>query len=167
MAPTKLLKNVVKLAAKFASVPGLADALSSLPRDASAALPAFRAARVEQQAMLNASDWRRDDYPGEVARDGSLRLVVTPCRAFYRLQWVARRDIDTGCDWKPVCAARCLSDVWAVVHQQAAIIEGPGRSGLVRGDDLLPRWQAFVKGLPELPCDAVPACGRPAASLQA
>ena len=141
-----------KLVAKFAgTVDGLAEACEALPDDPAEGHPVFAARLKAQQDHLAATDWARDSYAGEVARDGTLRLVVVPDRSAYRLQWIAKRDVGTGADWLTVCARPTLSEVWAFVHERVGSIIGPGRLGVVRGDDLEPRWRAFVAGVPELP----------------
>lgn len=143
-----------KLVAKFGlMVEGLAEACDGLPENPADALPVFAARLKAQQDHLAATDWARDSYAGEVARDGTLRLVVTPDRSAYRLQWIATRDIGTGADWQTVCTVDRLSEVWRFVHQRVGSIIGPGRFGVLRGDDVEPRWRAFVAGLPELPGD--------------
>ena len=158
-----------KLLAKFGGqVEGLAEACEGLPDDPAEGQPVF-AARLQAQAEhLAATDWARDSYAGEVARDGSLRIVVTPDRSAYRLQWIAKRDIGTGADWVTLRTASTLSEVWAFVREHVGSVIGPGRSGVLRGDAVEPRWRALVAGLPDSPAQAhVPALPAPRSTLQA
>ena len=151
-----------KLLAKFGPiVEGLAEACEGLPENPADALPIFAARLRAQQDHLAATYWARDSYAGEVARDGSLRLVVTPDRSAYRLQWIAKRDIGTGADWATVCTADRLSEVWRFVRERVGSINGQGRVRVLRGDDVEPRWRAMVEGLPEFP-DEVELPGLPA-----
>ena len=147
---------------------GLAEACEGLPDDPAEGQPVF-AARLQAQAEhLAATDWARDSYAGEVARDGSLRIVVTPDRSAYRLQWIAKRDIGTGADWVTLRTASTLSEVWAFVREHVGSVIGPGRSGVLRGDAVEPRWRALVAGLPDSPAQAhVPALPAPRSTLQA
>lgn len=142
------------LAQRFAAqVPGLADLSSRLPYHPADALPEFTAQVKAGAEHREATAWRRDDYAGELRRDGSLRLVVVPDGSAYRLQWQAKRRLGTGADWLTVCARPTLSEVWAFVHERVGSIIGPGRLGVLLGDDVEPRWRAMVEGLPELPGD--------------
>lgn len=152
-----------KLVAKFAgTVDGLAEACEALPDDPGEGHPVFAARLKAQQDHFAATDWAADSYAGEVARDGTLRLVVTPDRASYRLQWIAMQDVGTGADWLTVCARPTLSEVWAFVHERVGSIIGPGPGGVLRGDAVEPRWLALVAGLPDSPAQAhVPALPAP------
>lgn len=158
-----------KLVAKFAgTVEGLAEACEALPDDPVEGHPVFAARLKAQRDHLAATDWARDSYAGEVARDGTLRLVVVPDRSAYRLQWIAKRDVGTGADWRTICTGSSLSEVWAFVHEFVGSIIGPGRQGVLRGDDVEPRWRAMVEGLPELPGDVeLPGLPAPRSILQA
>lgn len=158
-----------KLVAKFAgTVEGLSEACEALPEDPAEGHPVFAARLKAQQDHLVGTDWTRDSYAGEVARDGTLRLVVTPDRSAYRLQWIAKRDIGTGADWVTLRTASTLSEVWAFVREHVGSVIGPGRSGVLRGDDLEPRWRAFVDGVPELPLQVDrPGLPAPRSILQA
>ena len=158
-----------KLVAKFAgTVEGLAEACEALPDDPAEGHPVFAARLKAQQDHLAASDWARDSYAGEVARDGTLRLVVVPDRSAYRLQWIAKRDIGTGADWLTLCARPTLSEVWAFVRECVGSIIGPGPGGVLRGDAVEPRWLAMVEGVPELPGEVeLPGLPAPRSSASA
>lgn len=145
--------TLARIRAKYApTVKGLAALCDALPVDPAAAAPLVVAAIRAKDAVFEARDISRDDYARVVARDGQIRLAVDPDGHLYVLQWVkladARADAP-GLRWRRIFDAPALSDVRRFVLDNVAGINGPGRAGLVRGDDLSPRWQALVAGLPE------------------
>lgn len=167
-------KTLAKILAKYGErVEGLAAVCAGLPDDPAAAASLFAARRQVQLSDLERRDMFRADYARVVARQGQLRLAVDPDGLRYVLQWVRVADARRpDVRWRRVWDAPTLSEVWAFVRDNVAGLDGPGVAGRVRGDDLLPRWQAFVAGLPER-ADAggwsfVPAMpGRAPGSLQA
>lgn len=145
--------TLARIRAKYApTVKGLAALCDALPIDPAAAAPLLVAAIRAKDAVFEARDVSRNDYARVVARDGQIRLAVDPDGLVYVLQWVrladARADAP-GLRWRRLFAAPTLSDVRRFVLDKVAGINGPGRAGLVRGDDVSPRWQAMVQGLPE------------------
>lgn len=145
--------TLARIRAKYAStVKGLAALCDALPVDPAAAAPLLVAAIRAKDAVFEARDIARNDYARVVARDGQIRLAVDPDGLRYVLQWVrladARADAP-GLRWRRLFDAPALSDVRRFVLDNVAGINGPGHAGLVRGDDLSPRWQAMVQGLPE------------------
>lgn len=149
-------KTATAIAAKYgAAVPGLSAFCAGLPVNPADALPAFTASAGAAAAHRLARDWRKDAYPGEVARDGSLRLVVSPCRKFYRVQWRPVRDADTAADWQGVFKAGSLAEVREWFAAKVGQIIGPGEAGVLRGDDVLPRFDVAFGHLPDAPasCD--------------
>ena len=142
-----------RICAKYAAqVDGLAAFCATLHPDPAAALSLFVEAVRARDAAFEARDVSRNDYARVLACDGQIRLAVDPDGLVYVLQWVrladARADAP-GLRWRRLFAAPTLSDVRRFVLDKVAGINGPGRAGLVRGDDLSPRWQAMVQGLPE------------------
>lgn len=145
--------TLARIRAKYApTVKGLAALCDALPVDPAAAAPLVVAAIRAKDAVFEARDIARNDYARVVARDGQIRLAVDPDGLRYVLQWVrladARADLP-GLRWRRLFDAPALSDVRGFVLDNVAGINGPGRAGLVCGDDLSPRWQALVAGLPE------------------
>lgn len=152
-AGSKSPATLARIRAKYApTVKGLAALCDALPVDPAAAAPLVVAAIRAKDAVFEARDIARNDYARVVARDGQIRLAVDPDGLLYVLQWVrladARADLP-GLRWRRLFYAPTLSDVRGFVLDKVAGINGPGRAGLVRGDDLSPRWQALVAGLPE------------------
>lgn len=145
--------TLARIRAKYApTVQGLAALCDALPIDPAAAAPLLVAAIRANDAVFEARDIARNDYARVVARDGQMRLAVDPDGQLYVLQWVKLADARAnapGLRWRRLFDAPALSDVRRFVLDNVAGIDGPGRAGLVRGDDLSPRWQAMVSGLPE------------------
>ena len=84
------------------------------------------------------------------ARDGQIRLAVDLTGCPTSSKGVKFRDQDLpGVRWIKLFAAASLSPIWAYVLEHVTGIDGPGSAGWVRGDDLLPRWQSLIEGLPE------------------
>lgn len=145
--------TLARIRAKYGPmVKGLAALCDALPVDPTEAAPLLVAAIRAKDAAFEARDIARNDYARVVARDGQMRLAVDPDGRFYVLQWVkladARADLP-GLRWRRLFDAPRLSDVRGFVLDKVAGLNGPGRAGLVQGDDLTPRWQAMVQGLPE------------------
>jgi len=145
--------TLARIKAKYGrTVKGLAALCDALPLDPAAAAPLVVAAIRAKDAVFEARDVSRNDYARVVARDGQIRLAVDPDGLVYVLQWAkladARADAP-GLRWRRLFDAPALSDVRGFVLDNVAGINGPGRAGLVLGDDLAPRWQAMVDGLPE------------------
>lgn len=141
-----------KIVAKFGGVvPGLADAFAKLPADPAEAAPSFAASRAALLEAFRLTDVRLDGYGGDLAREGSLRVVVSPCGSRYHLQWQLKREIGTGADWRTVASGSALSDLWQYVCSDVFSPVGPGPANRLEGDELRPLWDAFVAGLPECP----------------
>lgn len=145
--------TLARIRAKYGpTVKGLAALCDALPIDPAAAAPLLVAAIRAKDAVFEARDVARNDYARVVARDGQIRLAVDPDGLRYVLQWVkladARADLP-GLRWRRLFDAPALSDVRGFVLDKVAGLNGSGRAGVVRGYDLLPRWQALVAGLPE------------------
>ncbi len=140
-----------RICAKYAAqVDGLAAICATLHPDPAAGLPQFVYAVRARDAAFQARDVCRADYVRVVARDGQLRLAVDPDGLFYILQWVKGADVGLSCvRWKKLIEAPALSPIGRYVLDNVFGIEGPGVAGRVQGDDLLPRWQALIEGLPE------------------
>lgn len=109
-------RTVARLAALPAWQAALLAAVSGgdLPDDPAEAVPGFARALADLREVLTASDWRREDYPRVIARDGNFRVVVSPCGLFYRLQSVspllaaARSD-----NWRTVAVRRSASAIFS------------------------------------------------------
>ena len=140
-----------RICAKYAAqVDGLAALCATLHPDPAAALSLFVEAVRARDAAFEARDVCRADYARVAARDGQIRLAVDPDGLSYVLQWVKFRDQDLpGVRWKRLIAAPSLSPIGVYVLENVMGIDGPGSAGWVRGDDLLPRWQSLIEGLPE------------------
>ena len=140
-----------RICAKYAAqVDRLAALCATLHPDPAAALSLFVEAVRARDAAFEARDVCRADYARVAARDGQIRLAVDPDGLSYVLQWVKFRDQDLpGVRWIKLFAAASLSPIWAYVLEHVTGIDGPGSAGWVRGDDLLPRWQSLIEGLPE------------------
>lgn len=145
--------TLARIRAKYApTVKGLAALCDALPIDPAEAAPSLVAAIRAKDAVFEARDIARNDYARVVARDGQIRLAVDPDGLLYVLQWVKLADARADAPdlrWRRLFDAPALSDVRGFVLDKVAGLDGPGRAGLVRGDDLSPRWQALVAGLPE------------------
>lgn len=147
-------KTAAAIAAKYgAAVPGLSVFCAGLPVNPAEALPAFTASAGAAAADRLARDWRKDEYTGEVARDGSLRLAVSPCRALYRVQWRPLAEVGTAADWQGVFKAGALAEVRGWFADAVGQIVGSGSAGVLRGDDVLPRFDAAFGHLPDDPAD--------------
>lgn len=145
-------KTAAAIASKYgATVPGLSAFCDGLPVNPADALPAFTASAGAAAAYWRARDWRRNDYAGEVARDVSLRLVVSPCRKFYRVQWRKLADQGTRADWLGQFKAGTLAEVREWFAARVGRIVGPGADGVLRGDDVLPSFDAAFGYLPDKP----------------
>lgn len=143
--------TLARIRAKYApTVKGLAALCDALPIDPAAAAPQLVAAIRAKDAVFEVRDMSRNDYARVVARDGQIRLAVDPGGLLYVLQWVKGRDQGLpGVRWKKLIEAPALSPIGVYVVEHVFGIVGPGFAGRVRGDDLLPRWQALIAGLPE------------------
>jgi hypothetical protein len=110
-----------KLLAKFgAVVDGLADACNGLPQDPAQALPEFAASRRALVQAFTATDWARDDFAGEIDREGPWRVVVTPAGDLYQLQWCVAETVGTGlARWRVVCASPEPSELVAFARAGA------------------------------------------------
>lgn len=139
------------ICAKYAAqVDGLAALCATLHPVPAAGLPQFVEAVRARDAAFEARDVCRADYVRVVARDGQIRLAVDPDGLSYILQWVKGADQHLpGACWKNLIEAPALSPIGVYVLEHVFGIVGPGFAGRVRGDDLLPRWQALIEGLPE------------------
>lgn len=144
-------KTLVKIVAKYGDqVEGLAALCAHLPADPALAVPHHVAAVDAQAAVFVARDTTRADYARVVARDGTLRLVVCADAANYCLQWVKKSEQHkSDSRWLKQAQAQTLSDLRAWVCAKVGSIVGHGSDGVSRGDDVLPRWDAMVSGLPE------------------
>ena len=140
-----------RICAKYAAqVDGLAALCATLHPVPAAGLSQFVASIRARDAAFEARDVCRADYARVAARDGQIRLAVDPDGLLYVLQWVKDADQDLpGVRWKRLIAAPSLSPIGVYVLENAFGIVGPGFAGRVRGDDLLPRWQSLIEGLPE------------------
>ena len=143
--------TLARIVAKFGGrVAGLAALCESLPDDPAQALPGFVWSVAMREVVHKLRDVRRGDYGRVVAHDGQLRLAVDPDGLRYLLQWVPKADLDLDWPvWQVLLSAATLSDVRAFMLDNVFQPEGSGFAGRRRGDDLLPRVDAFLSGLPE------------------
>lgn len=144
-------KTLAKIVAKYGGqVDGLAALCARLPVRPGAAAPRHVAAVGAQRSAFAARDMGRADYARVVARDSQLRLAVCPDAAAYCLQWAKNSEQDAaGTRWRELARSPVLADLREWVHAKVGSIMGPGPGGVLRGDDVLPRWDAMVSGLPE------------------
>lgn len=144
-----------RIVAKYnAAVPGLASIFAALPDDPALAVPGFLARRHAQQAMFAARDVSRAGYVRTVAHDGQLRLAVDADGLAYLVQWVPREWAESPhAIWKTLARVPSLSDVRVFLIGNVFQPTGSGMAGRISGADLLPRWDAFLDGLPELVTD--------------
>lgn len=146
-SPATLGRIVAKYAAQ---VEGLAALCESLPDDPAQAAPAFVGAVYLREVVHALRDVRRSTYGRVVAQDGQIRLAVDPDGQFYLIQWVPQADLDLSYPvWQVLHSAETLSDVRAFMLGTVFQPEGSGRRNRRRGDDLSPRVEAFLSGLPE------------------
>lgn len=143
--------TLARIVAKYGErVAGLAALCESLPDDPSEALPGFVWSVAARDVLYKLRDVRRSAYGRVVARDGQLRLAVDPDGLRYLLQWVPKADLDLDWPvWQVLLSAATLSDVRAFMLDNVFQPEGSGYANRRRGDDLLPRVDAFLSGLPE------------------
>lgn len=145
-------KTLAKILTKYgATVPGLADACATLPDDPSAAVPGFASARSAQLDQIAARDVSRPDYARVAARGGNMRVAVCPDAASYLLQWVKSADEESPTAWRTLKRFSVLSDLRDYMRSEVFVPVGAGPENRVRGDDLSPRIDRFLFGLPECP----------------
>lgn len=150
-SPTTPARIVAKYAAM---VPGLASIFAALPDDPALAVPGFPARRQVQQSIFAARDVSRAGYARIVAHDGQLRLAVDPDGLAYLVQWVPRAWAESPrAIWKTLARCTSLSDVRAYLVGNVFQPDARNRARRLSGADLLPRWDAFLDGLPELATD--------------
>ncbi|WP_299823062.1 hypothetical protein [uncultured Jannaschia sp.] len=126
-------RSLSKLHERFGSkVRGLARACKGLPDNPAEAAPDFHARRAEMIGRFHANDYRRHDYGRVISRRGSLRLVVDPTGAEYRLQWIPSGKLLAGpCDdWKSICITPKASEVRAYVRER--VYDASDTSGLAK-----------------------------------